>query len=332
MYVRGAGSNVGRYPSFVRFAAHLWPQNTTWEAIRDATLVADRVGFDMVTIWDHFYALSGEEERPNLETHAVLAALAAVTTRIRLAPLVQSVTYRHPAIIANIAATQDQIANGRMVCGIGAGWNQTEHRAYGIELGTPGERSRRLAEAAKVIRALLDGKRVTYEGKFFQLKDAVLNTKPVQQRLPILIGGGGEQKTLRTTAKYADMWHGFGTPEMMKRKIEILQQHCRDVGRDPTAVEPWGGQWLCIRDDAEEARQVLDDVKAHHHGWAGPNALIGNPDQIAAKLKEHWDVGVRGFIIGFAFPYDVETIERVAKDVRPRLQQLIGARSDAAAS
>ncbi|HEU5287165.1 MAG TPA: LLM class flavin-dependent oxidoreductase, partial [Candidatus Limnocylindria bacterium] len=148
----------------MKLAAHLWPQNTTWEAIRDAAVVADRVGFEMVTIWDHFYALQGEEERPNLETWTILSGLAAVTSRVRLASLVQSVTYRHPAIVANIAATHDQISQGRTICGIGAGWNQTEHRAYGIELGTPGERSRRLAEAAKVIRALLDGERVTYDG------------------------------------------------------------------------------------------------------------------------------------------------------------------------
>ena len=296
----------------MKLAAHLWPQNTTWEAIRDAAVVADRVGFEMVTIWDHFYALQGEEERPNLETWTILSGLAAVTSRVRLASLVQSVTYRHPAIVANIAATHDQISHGRTVCGIGAGWNQTEHRAYGIELGTPGERSRRLAEAAKVIRALLDGERVTYDGRFFHLKEAVLNTKPVQRRLPILVGGGGEQRTLRTAGRYADMWHAFGSAEVMKRKIEILRGHSRDAGRDPNAVEPWGGQWVCVRDDPEEARQVLDEIRTHHPPWSGPNALVGNADQVAAKMKELWDVGVRGFIVGFGHPFDVETIERLA--------------------
>lgn len=316
----------------MKFAAHLWPQNTSWEAIRDAALVADRVGFEMVTIWDHFYALSGKEERPNLESHSILAALAAVTTRIRLAPLVQSVTYRHPALIANIAATQDQISHGRTICGIGAGWNQTEHRAYGIDLGTPGDRSRRLSEAAKIIRKLLDGERVTYDGKFFHLKDAVLNTRPVQTRLPILVGGGGEQKTLRTAGRYADLWHAFGNAEVMKRKIDILRTHSVEAGRDADAVEPWGGQWVCVRDDPEEARQVLDEIRTHHPDWAGPNAIVGNADQVAVKIKELWDVGVRGFIIGFGHPFDVETIERVAKEVRPRLDELVGRRSDAAAS
>jgi alkanesulfonate monooxygenase SsuD/methylene tetrahydromethanopterin reductase-like flavin-dependent oxidoreductase (luciferase family) len=111
----------------------------------------------------------------------------------------------------------------------------------------------------------------------------------------------------------------------MKRKIEILRGHCKDVGRDPNDIEVWGGQWICVRDDAEDARQVLEDVRAHQHGMNPPNALIGNPDQVAAKLKEWWDVGVRGFIPGFAYPYDTTTIERLAKEVRPRLQKLIAA-------
>ena len=181
----------------MKLGATLWPQNTTWEAIRDAAVVADRVGFETVWTWDHFYALAGPEERPNFEATTVLAALGASTKNVRLGALVTGVTYRHPAVMANIVATFDQVTGGRAICGIGAAWNQTEHKAYGIDLGTPAERSRRFVEAAKVIRALLDGERVTYKGKYFELKNAVLNTKPVQKRVPIMIGGGGEQKTLQ---------------------------------------------------------------------------------------------------------------------------------------
>src|SRR5947199_9084025 len=281
----------------MKLGFQLWPQNTTWPAMRDAALLADRIGIDSVWTWDHFYALSGEEERPNFEAWTILSAFAAVTQRVRLGAMVSGVTYRHPAVIANIVATLDQVSNGRAICGISAAWNQTEHKAYGIDLGTPGERSRRFAEAAKVIRALLDGERVTYKGKYYTLKNAVLNTRPVQKRLPIMIGGAGEQKTLRTTAKYADMWHTFGPPEQMTRKIEILRQHCADVGRDPSAIEVWGGQWVCVRDDEEDARQVLDDVAAHQHGMSRPNAITGNPEQVAARMKEFWDAGVRGFIV-----------------------------------
>ncbi len=120
------------------------------------------------------------------------------------------------------------------------------------------------------------------------------------------------------------MGHGFGTPEVMRLKLGIFAKHCKDVGRDASEIEPWGGQWICVRDDAEEARQVLDDIKAHH-GMNAPNAIVGDPDQVAARLKQFWDVGIRGFIPGFAFPYDTTTIERLAKEVRPRLQKLIAA-------
>lgn len=307
----------------MKFGATLWPQNTSWEAIRDAAIVVDSVGFETLWTWDHFYALAGEEEKPNFESTTLLGALSPLTKRAKLGALVQGVTYRHPALIANMAATHDNVSNGRAICGIGAAWNQTEHKAYGIDLGTPGERSRRFAEAAKIIRALLDGERVTYEGKYFQLNRAVLNTRPIQKRLPIMIGGAGEQKTLRTVAKYADMWHAFGPPDVMKRRIEILHTHCSEVGRDPSQIEVWGGQWICVRDDAEEARQVLDEIRTHHPPMNPPNAIIGNPDEVAAKLKEWWDVGVHGFIPGFAYPYDTVTIERLAKEVRPRLERLI---------
>lgn len=310
----------------MKLGVNLWPQNTTWPAMREASQLADRLGIDTLWTWDHFYALQGKDERPNFESATILAAMATVTERIRIGSLVQGITYRHPAVVANITATHDQVSNGRAICGIGAAWNTTEHTAYGIHLGTPAERSRRFAEGAKIVRALLDGERVTYSGKYYQLKDAVLNTRPVQQRLPIMIGGGGEQKTLRTTAKYADMWHGFGTPEQMKHKIEVLHGHCKDVGRDPAAIEPWGGQWICVRDDPEDARQVLDDIRAHHHGMNPPNAITGGPDVVAKRLKEFHDAGVRGFVVGFAYPYDLETIERLANEVRPRLRELIAAR------
>jgi F420-dependent oxidoreductase-like protein len=308
----------------VRIGFQLWPQNSTWPAMRDAAQLADRIGIDSVWTWDHFYALSGDEERPNFEAFSILAGLAAATQRVRLGPMVAGITYRHPAVLANIAATIDHISNGRAICGIGAAWNQTEHRAYGIDLGTPGVRSRRFAEGAKIIRLLLDNERVTYKGKYYKLMDAVLNTRPVQQRLPIMIGGGGEQRTLRTTARYADMWHGFGPPETMARKVEILRKHCADVGREPSEIEPYGGSWLVIREKREEAEGVLAEIAKHHPGMTRPNAFVGSADEVATHLKRYWDVGIRGYIVGFAYPYDTESMRRLAEDVRPRLERLVG--------
>lgn len=308
----------------MRIGFQLWPQNTTWPAMRDAAQLADRIGIDSVWTWDHFYALSGEEERPNFEAWQILPALAAVTQRVHLGAMVSGITYRHPAVMANMVATLDVISNGRAICGIGAAWNQTEHKAYGIDLGTPGERSRRFAEGAKIIRALLDGERVTFNGKYYTLKDAVLNTRPVQKRLPIMIGGGGEQKTLLTTARYADMWHGFGPPATMAHKIEILRQHCVDVGRDPSEIEPYGGSWLVIRDTKAEAEGVLAEIAKHHPGMTRPNAFIGTVDEVAAHLKKYWDVGIRGYVVGFAHPFDTESMKRLAEDVRPLLGKLVG--------
>jgi F420-dependent oxidoreductase-like protein len=308
----------------VRIGFQVWPQNTTWPAMREVALLADTIGVESIWTWDHFYALSGEEERPNFEAWQILPAWAALTQRVRIGALVSGITYRHPAVIANMAATLDHVSNGRLNLGIGAAWNQTEHRAYGIDLGTPGVRSTRFAEATKIIRRLLDGDRVTMKGKYYKLQDAVLNVRPVQKRLQIMIGGGGEQRTLRTTARYADQWHGFGTAELIKHKLEVLRQHCADVGRDPDEIVPYGGSWLVIRDDKDEAERVLANIAKHHPGMNRPNVFVGNTDEVTKHLKSFWDIGLRGWIAGFGYPYDTETMKRLAEDVRPRLEKVVG--------
>src|SRR5213083_2058635 len=257
----------------VKFGATLWPQNTTWAAWRDAAKFVDEVGLETVWAWDHFYALAGKEEAQNFESTTLLAAIAPLTKRVKIGALVQGVTYRHPAVIANMAATHDHVSEGRAICGIGAAWNQTEHKAYGIDLGTPGVRSRRFAEAAKIIRALLDGERVTYKGKYYTLKSALLNTRPVQKRLPIMIGGGGEQRTLRTTARYADRWHGWGTPEQIAQKVTVLRQHCEQVGRDPAEIEIVSGKRVVIRKDRAEAQDVLDRIASTNGMTSPPEAF-----------------------------------------------------------
>jgi alkanesulfonate monooxygenase SsuD/methylene tetrahydromethanopterin reductase-like flavin-dependent oxidoreductase (luciferase family) len=161
------------------------------------------------------------------------------------------------------------------------------------------------------------------KGKYYKLQDAVLNVRPIQKRLPIMIGGGGEQRTLRTTARYADMWHGFGTVDVVKRKIEILRQHCADVGRDPAEIVPYGGSWLVIRDSKDEAERVLADIAKHHPGMPRPNVFVGNADEVAKHLKSYWDVGLRGWIAAFAHPFDTESMKRLTEDVRSRLDKLI---------
>jgi alkanesulfonate monooxygenase SsuD/methylene tetrahydromethanopterin reductase-like flavin-dependent oxidoreductase (luciferase family) len=222
-----------------------------------------------------------------------------------------------------MATTLDNISEGRAILGIGAAWNALEHNAYGIDLGTPQERSNRFAEATKIIRQLVDGKRVTFSGKYFELVNAEVLVRPVQKRLPILIGGGGEQRTLRTTARYADMWHSFETPDVMAHKIEVLKKHCADVGRDPSEIEPIGGSWVVIRDDPAKAKAHLQRVAEHHGMSAPPTAIVGGPDVVAQRIAEYARVGVKGFIVRFAEPFDAESIERLATEVQPRLQTIL---------
>jgi F420-dependent oxidoreductase-like protein len=301
---------------------NLWPQNTTWQSLREHALLADRLGFDSLWVWDHFYSINGDLHRPNLEGWQLQGAYAAITKNVRIGCLVSGVTHRHPAVLANMATTLDNISEGRAILGIGAAWNALEHNAYGIDLGTPAERSTRFAEAAKIIRKLVDGERVTYSGSYYELVNAEVLVRPVQERLPIMIGGGGEQRTLRTTARYADMWHGFGTTEQISRKLEILRKHCADVGRDPNEITPFTGKWCVIREDAAAAKKVLDRIVERHGMTSPPEPFIGGPDQIAEKIAAYWKVGIKGFIVAFADPFDTESIERLGSEVRPRLKEL----------
>jgi F420-dependent oxidoreductase-like protein len=307
----------------MRLGINLWPQNTTWRALREHALLADRLGFDSLWVWDHFYSINGDLHRPNLEGWQLQAAYAAITKNVRIGCLVSGITHRHPAVLANMATTLDNISGGRAILGIGAAWNALEHNAYGIDLGTPAERSNRFAEATKIIRQLVDGKRVTFSGTYYELVNAEVLVRPVQERLPILIGGGGEQRTLRTTARYADMWHSFENPEVMAHKIGVLRKHCADVGRDPAEIEPIGGSWVVIRDDPAKAKAHLQRVAEHHGMSAPPTAIVGGPDLVAEKIAEYSRAGVKGFIVRFAEPFDAESIERLATEVQPRLQTIL---------
>jgi F420-dependent oxidoreductase-like protein len=301
---------------------NLWPQNTTWQTLREHALLADRLGFDSLWVWDHFYSINGDLHRPNLEGWQVQAAYAAITKNVRIGCLVSGITHRHPAVLANMATTLDNISGGRAILGIGAAWNALEHNAYGIDLGTPAERSTRFAEGAKIIRKLVDGERVTHSGTYYELVNAEVLMRPVQKRLPIMIGGGGEQRTLRTSARYADMWHGFGTTEQIAHKLEVLRKHCADVGRDPNEITPFAGKWCVIRENAAEAKRVLDRIAERHGMTSPPEPFIGGPDEIAEKIAAYWKVGIKGFIVAFADPFDTESIERLGNEVRPRLKEL----------
>ena len=309
------------------FGLQLHPQYTTWAEMRDAALLAEQCGWDVLMTWDHFVPLMGDVTGSNLEGWQVLAAFGAITTEPKIGMLVTGNTYRHPAVLANMAATLDNITNGRAVLGIGAAWNEHEHRMYGIDFDTPAIRLAKLREATRIIRGLLDVGRVTYKGKHYELENATLGTRPIQQRLPILVGGGGEQVTLKITARYADWWHGFGSPEIIKHKLEVLKKHCADVGRDFNDIAPTAGGQILVRDDLNTVDKRMREVAARNKVEA-PNrpALLGTPQDIAKRLHEYHKVGAKGFLFGMSPPFDRETIERTMGEVKPRFLELAGVR------
>lgn len=215
------------------------PQHTTHDAMVQVWQEADAIPvFEHAWLFDHFAPIQGDPNGPCLEGWTLLAAYAALTKRLRLGLMVTGNTYRHPAVLAKIAATVDVISGGRLDFGIGAGWNEYEHRSMDIPLYAPGERIRRLGEACELIKLLFTQQTTDYNGRYYQLREARCEPKPVQQPYPpFVIGGGGEQLTLRVVARHADVWNFVGGPiETFTHKVAVLHEHCAAVGRDPAAI------------------------------------------------------------------------------------------------
>jgi F420-dependent oxidoreductase-like protein len=223
----------------MRFAFKTAPQHTTWTDMLEVWRAADDIDvFESGWTFDHFYPIFSDMTGPCLEGWTTLIALAQATSRLRLGTLVTGIHYRHPAVLANMAATLDIISEGRLELGIGAGWNEQESGAYGIELGTPRQRSDRFEEACQVLIGLLSQETTTFAGRYYQLVDARNEPKGVQRpHPPICIGGSGERRTLLTAARFAQHWNFVGgTPDEFARKREVLHSHCRDIGRDPGEI------------------------------------------------------------------------------------------------
>jgi F420-dependent oxidoreductase-like protein len=223
----------------MRFAFKTAPQNTTWSDMLAVWQAADDIDvFESGWTFDHFYPIFSDPTGPCLEGWTTLIALAQATRRVRLGTLVTGIHYRHPAVLANMASTLDIISGGRLELGIGAGWNEQESGAYGIDLGTPRQRSDRFEEACEVLVGLLSQETTNFKGQYYELIDARNEPKGVQQpHPPICIGGSGERRTLRTAARFAQHWNfAGGTPDQFARKRDVLHAHCHDVGRDPGEI------------------------------------------------------------------------------------------------
>src|ERR1700689_4680435 len=223
----------------MRFAFKTSPQNTNWDDMLAVWKVADDIDvFESGWTFDHFYPIFSDSSGPCMEGWTTLTALAQATTRLRLGTLVTGIHYRHPAVLANMAASLDIVSDGRLEMGLGAGWNEEESGAYGIRLGSPRERSDRFEEACEVITGLLSNETTSFSGEYFQLTDARGSPQPVQgPHPPICIGGSGEHRTLRTAARFAQHWNFVGgTVEEFVHKRDVLHAHCAEVGRDPAEI------------------------------------------------------------------------------------------------
>jgi F420-dependent oxidoreductase-like protein len=298
-----------------RFGLQLWSQRTGWPELRDAAVAADGAGWDSVWTWDHLMAIFGPWEQPIFEGWSVLAGLGPVTTRVRLGLMVGANTFRNPGHVAKLATTLDHISGGRAVLGIGGAWFEREHDAYGIDFPAVGERLDRFDEAVMLMRRLLDGERFSHEGRFYAFHDALCEPRPVQAHLPILVGGSGPRKTMRTVALRADGWNTSGSLDEVRDRLEILAGHCADVGRDMATIEKTISFPIVLRDDRTAAVAAYGAQMAHNgiDQMENSTALLGSPTEVADTLRPYVELGFETVIVRMPAPYDRETIDRMAR-------------------
>lgn len=306
----------------MKFGAAFWVQRTDWPSLRDAVLAAEAAGFDSLWIDDHLLCDEGPPEAAKFEGWTVAAALAPLTARATIGHLVTANTFRNPGLLTKMTVTLDHLSGGRAVLGIGGGWFEREHDAFGLEFGSGfGERLDRLAEAVGLIRRLLDGERVTQEGRFYRFRDALCEPRPLQAHLPILIGGSGPKKTLPLVARMADMWNAYGTPETLAASMAIIDEECRTIGRDPATIERSATQNVVIRETVVAARATYEEVRRAHQPQPGEDLLDvgGPPEVIADALRAYADAGIGHSIWIFRSPWDSATMARLP-EVRAALE------------
>ncbi len=289
------------------YGVHAGLQNTTTEELRGLWRHIEELGFDWISIWDHFYSATLGDGANSLEAVATHAALACDTERVRCGSLVYSVGYRHPAVLANAICTIDHLSGGRADLGLGAGWSQIEYDAYGIPFPPVKVRMDQLEEAVQCIRGLLRDEVTTFEGQWFQLHEARCEPKPVQAELPIWIGGSGERRTLRIAAQWADGWNiPFVGPDTFAHKRNVLHGHCADVGRDPAEIRVAINLGLALDDDSlrQQFGRLADFVR--------PGVLMGSDQQVLERVADYVEAGADQVNLALRAPFDRDALTRFA--------------------
>jgi alkanesulfonate monooxygenase SsuD/methylene tetrahydromethanopterin reductase-like flavin-dependent oxidoreductase (luciferase family) len=307
--------------TIVKIGAICWNQHTQWPAIRDAGVRAEALGYDSLWTWDHLYPCVGDSNGPILEGWLTVTAWAALTSRIRIGLLVGANPYREPTLVAKMATTLDHISNGRAILGIGAGWFDEEATAFGFDFGSGfPERLRWLAEALPILRGMLDGTEPSASGGRYRASQVRNLPAPIQDRLPILVGGAGEAVTLKLVAQHADMNNIGGDIDEARHKDAVLAAHCEAIGRDPATLERTTSiGTVFIRDDPAEAERV--GLAAFERNRTAPwRFTFGTPEQVAERFAPFVELGYRHLIANYPSDYDEETMSRFAKEVRPILE------------
>ncbi len=260
-----------------------------WDEILSSGVRAEETGWDGLWFADHFMPFAGDDGGPIHEAWSVLSGLGQATSKVRLGPLVCGNTYRNPAVLLKQAITTDHISDGRVVLGMGAGWQENEHIAYGLDYGTFTDRFQKLEESLQILRGLRSGDRVDLTGKHYSMVNAPASPAPVGE-LPIMIGGGGEKKTLRMVAEYAEEWNVWGTPEILAQKGAVLDEHCVALDRDPATVQRSAVALLFMHSDAAASAEQRSQTMPRP-------SMIGTPSELVDIMAAYAEAGVDEVII-----------------------------------
>ena len=290
------------------------------DSLRNLVTNAENSGFDSFWVMDHFHQIQfvGRPEEPMLEGWTIISMLAGITTKIKLGTLVTGIIYRYPSVLAKVAATLDVLSKGRLFMGIGAGWNEQESLAYGISFPSNQERMLRLEEAIQIIRKMwTEEPTASFSGKYYQIHNAYCNPKPIQKPYPpILVGGSGERKTLKIVAKYADACNLFGSPETVRKKLDILKEHCKSVGRDYDSILKTKLGFIIIDNDKEMVEKRIRQIsKAIPEEQIKEFVIYGTPDDILRQIEILEQVGVQYLIVDLEPSREVEALDTFANKI-----------------
>jgi alkanesulfonate monooxygenase SsuD/methylene tetrahydromethanopterin reductase-like flavin-dependent oxidoreductase (luciferase family) len=306
----------------VIFDFKMAPQNVSWSDYIASAVAVDGLAFHTFWGFDHLYPIAGDMEGSEFECYTTMAALAAATKRVRIGALVSGVMYRNPALQIKEATQVDVISNGRFDFGIGAAWAEREFRAFNIPFPEPKVRIAALRETLDLAKLAWSGdprKKVSYEGKYVQAYDLFINPQPVQRpHPPIIIGGAGEQLTLRVVARHADVWHGFGDATTLKHKIELIDGYAKDYGRDGSQIVKSTDAWIWVGDLPDSAVQRIAQQGGRPEAQVRGSILSGNPASIEQRLRERIDLGITRFVIQAGAPEFVDNWRRISEEIIPR--------------